>query len=145
MNDIESLIILLSGMLLYVPIHEFGHILVFRMYGIKTHLVLENKKSFGRLGVGTVIRVVPNDETTMIDFPVKNVLIVAASGGLFGLIFLIIYGSIFLPMMVYFGKICYVIYVCFYGILYTIYEIWDNWQLNNVLPLYSERHKKVII
>lgn len=129
MGYLFDVIMIVIIFICYIPVHEFGHYLVFRHYGIKVHLELQSQ-SYQRLALFNGVRMMPNDENTMSGITLNELLTITAAGGLLGLCYLIVIWLIFAPMFTIFGITFVIAFICWYGIGYTIYETYDNWRIN---------------
>lgn len=107
--------------------HELAHVLVFKYYGVDTHLKID-RVVCGRMK-SFAICVIPNDESLIDNLSRKNIGIVAASGGIASTIFSIVCYLLLGPFLTTPGNIFLMLFIG-YNVLYTIWETRLNLNLN---------------
>jgi len=123
---LEALLIMSIIFLSFVP-HELAHILMFKYYGVSSHLKL-SRSAYGRMGVLS-IGVIPNDESSLDNLNRKDIGIIAASGGVAGTIFVIVCYLLLSSLLTIVGNM-FLIFVIGYNLLYTVWETKFNLNLN---------------
>lgn len=123
---LEALLIIGIVFLSIVP-HELAHILMFKYYGVDTHLEF-NRVTCGRMRLSG-IGVIPNDDSSIDNLSRKDIGIVAASGGITSTMFAIACYLLLSSFLTIVGNM-FLIFFIGYNLFYTVWETRLNLNLN---------------